>query len=287
MYFITMSIEDNYIEKKLRGSGGYTIAKINDKEQKMANLGGPELFLAGIGRLDSKRFIKYYCNKCEKNYEGAPAIEYENPNEDLGENIILIEKGEYKCNVCNYTIAQYRKFNELKEEEKTKEDIPPNDNLKEKNDTNVKLSKESETDNQETRMLSKDERSTRIGDKEIGFSPIEKLLGMYTYDNNAQLVGRINEIGLRKSPNGKAQFSFKIINKMKDIIEVLWDDIDKIGDIIILHEKNFNQNTKYSKNTNDKINNVIDNNKDSKICKNCNYKNDIEAIFCEECGKKL
>jgi sporulation protein YlmC with PRC-barrel domain/ribosomal protein L40E len=136
-------------------------------------------------------------------------------------------------------------------------------------------------------MLSKDERSTRIGDKEIGFSPIEKLLGMYTYDNNAQLVGRINEIGLRKSPDGKAQFSFKIINKMKDIIEVLWDDIDKIGDIIILHEKNSNQNTKYSKDINDKINNVIDNNKDSKICKNCNYKNDIEAIFCEECGKKL
>ena len=281
-----MSIEDNYIEKKLRGSGGYTIAKINDKEQKMANLGGPELFLAGIGRLDTKRFIKYYCNKCEKNYEGAPVIEYENPNEDLGENIILIEKGEYRCNVCNYTIAQYRKFNELKEEKRTKEHILPNNNLNEINDT-YKLTKESETDTQETGMLSKDERSIRIGDKEIGFSPIEKLLGMFAYDNNAQLVGRINEIGLRKSPNGKAQFSFKIINKMKDIIEVLWDDIDKIGDIIILHEKNSNQNTKYSKDINDKINNVIDNNKDSKICKNCNYKNDIEAIFCEECGKKL
>jgi len=35
-----MSKEDNYVEKKLRGSGGYTIAKINDQEQKMANLGG-------------------------------------------------------------------------------------------------------------------------------------------------------------------------------------------------------------------------------------------------------
>ena len=107
-----MSKKDNYIEKKLRGSGGYTIAKINDQEQKMANLGGPELFLAGIGRLENDRFIKYYCNKCEKGYEGAPIIQYENPNEDLGENIILIEKGEYKCKSCDYIIAQYRKFNE-------------------------------------------------------------------------------------------------------------------------------------------------------------------------------
>ena len=92
-----MSKKDNYIEKKLRGSGGYTIAKINDQEQKMANLGGPELFLAGIGRLENDRFIKHYCNRCEKGYEGAPIIQYDNPNEDLGENIILIEKGEYKC----------------------------------------------------------------------------------------------------------------------------------------------------------------------------------------------
>ena len=89
-------------------------------EQKMANLGGPELFLAGIGRLETDRFIKYYCNRCEKGYEGAPIIQYENPNEDLGENIILIEKGEYKCKSCDYIIAQYRKFNELKEDKYAK-----------------------------------------------------------------------------------------------------------------------------------------------------------------------
>ena len=110
-----MNKEGSFIEKKLRGSGGYTIAKINDNEQKRANLGGPELFLAGIGRLETDRFVKYYCNKCEKVYEGAPNIQYENPNEDLGENIILVEKGEYKCKICDYTIAQYRKFNDVKE----------------------------------------------------------------------------------------------------------------------------------------------------------------------------
>ena len=44
----------------------------------------------------------------------AQIIQYENPNEDLGENIILIEKGEYKCKICDYTLAQYRRFNECK-----------------------------------------------------------------------------------------------------------------------------------------------------------------------------
>ena len=32
-------------EKKLRGSGGYVIARISDNEQKKGNLGGPELFI--------------------------------------------------------------------------------------------------------------------------------------------------------------------------------------------------------------------------------------------------
>src|SRR5581483_3457150 len=101
---------EDMAEKKLRGSGGFAIARITEEEQKKGNLGGPELFLAGIGRLEEDRFEKYYCNKCEKEYEGAPAVIYENPNEELGEGVMLAEKGEYKCKTCNSTIAQYRKF---------------------------------------------------------------------------------------------------------------------------------------------------------------------------------
>jgi len=35
----------------------------------------------------------------------------ENPNEELGEEVILIEKGEYDCKICNNIIVLYRKFN--------------------------------------------------------------------------------------------------------------------------------------------------------------------------------
>lgn len=107
-----MTEDEGLKEKKLRGSGGFIIALVSDDEQKKGNLGGPELFIAGIGRLDKNRISKYYCNKCEKDYSESPDIIYENPNEEVGEGVILVEKGEYKCSFCKTTISQYRKFNQ-------------------------------------------------------------------------------------------------------------------------------------------------------------------------------
>ena len=39
--------------KKLRGSGGYIMASVDDEQQTKGNLGGPDLFLAPIGRLNT------------------------------------------------------------------------------------------------------------------------------------------------------------------------------------------------------------------------------------------
>ncbi|HYP43012.1 MAG TPA: hypothetical protein VEQ18_03230 [Candidatus Nitrosocosmicus sp.] len=276
-----MDNKGSFIEKKLRGSGGYTIAKINDIEQKMANLGGPELFLAGIGRLETDRFAKYHCNRCEKDYEGAPNIQYENPNEDLGENIILIEKGEYKCKLCDSVIAQYRKFNDLNESNAY---LPGNNNSEVKTDTKESL-KKPESDNQETTTepTNNNSKIRDVGQKE-DYSPIENIIGLLAYNNNAQLIGKISEIGLRKISEGKVQFSFKITNSLKkETIEVAWDNIDKIGDIVILHE-NFDNSSPSNKDKNSASSTI---NQNYKVCKNCNYQNDTEAIFCEECGKKI
>jgi len=96
--------------KKLRGSGGFVMASVTDEEQRKGNLGGPDLFLAPIGRLDSEKISKYFCNTCEKEYEGSPKIEYENPNEEVAENLFLVERGQYLCSVCNAALAEYREF---------------------------------------------------------------------------------------------------------------------------------------------------------------------------------
>ena len=85
-----MATDEELKEKKLRGSGGYIIARISDHEQKKGNLGGPELFIAGIGRLPKDRILKYYCNKCEKDYKSSPTLTYDNPNEEVGEGVVFI-----------------------------------------------------------------------------------------------------------------------------------------------------------------------------------------------------
>jgi len=299
-----MSKEKTFVEKKLRGSGGYAIAKVSDDEQKIANLGGPELFLAGIGKLDKDRFKKYYCNKCEKEYQGAPNLEFENPNEDLGENIILKEKGEYKCKNCDYIIAQYRKFDESKE----------NVNLesKETEKENEKYDGKVETENRNEsksinpiNQIENNDNDKAIPDLKSTYVHIEKIIGMSTYDNNAHLIGKVQEIGLRKLLDGKVEFSFKIKDSNNEIKEIEWNKISKIGDIIILADQNLQSNENKSRGSGGGNGNVSRGNSDmainsslstaattttkidTKTCRNCKYNNEAESIFCEECGKKL
>jgi DNA-directed RNA polymerase subunit RPC12/RpoP len=106
-----MSDSEDLEEKKLLGSGGYAFAKLTEQEEIKASLGVPQIFLGNVGRLNEDRFSKYYCNRCEKEYLGSPILSYENPNEQVAEGVILVEKGEYKCVTCNNVIALYRKFN--------------------------------------------------------------------------------------------------------------------------------------------------------------------------------
>ena len=311
-----MNKEKTFVEKKLRGSGGYAIAKVSDDEQKKANLGGPELFLAGVGKLDNDRFKKYYCNKCEKEYQGAPNLEFENPNEDLGENIILKEKGEYKCKNCDYIIAQYRKFDESKDNttleskdqdekeekgNKSYDEIVEIENRNENKNKSSSINPVNPTENSDNDKANPDLKSTYVH--------IEKIIGMSAYDNNAHLIGNVQEIGLRKLLDGKVEFSFKIKGSNNEIREIEWNKISKIGDIIILAADQSSQaNENKSRGLGAGVNNVSsgDSNmninsslsaaasassstgkSNSKTCKNCKSHNEAESIFCEECGKKL
>ena len=93
------------------GSGGYVYAKLTEKEEINASLGVPHLFLGNVGRLSYDRILRYFCNKCRQEHSGPPTINYENPGEELpGEGLILVEKGQYLCRVCNGIIAIYCKF---------------------------------------------------------------------------------------------------------------------------------------------------------------------------------
>jgi sporulation protein YlmC with PRC-barrel domain/DNA-directed RNA polymerase subunit RPC12/RpoP len=280
-----MMIEgDDLREKKLRGSGGYAFAKITEEEQKKGNLGGPELFIAGVGRLDEDRFSKYYCSKCEREYEGSPAINYDNPNEELGEGVTLIEKGEYKCRTCNNTLAQYRKF-DSPTTNPTKVEQQPSASVQVRSpEVNNKSETPSVTLSQDSISRATSAAKTTLT-TEAGFVPIQSLIGMLAYDSEALLVGRVQEIGLRKSSEGNAQISIKIVNddnndissSVRQANEVFWNNISKIGDIVLIDSR-----TKVGA-----TNPAFPKTKGSGKCLSCGYQNEEDAIFCEECGTKL
>jgi len=92
-----MGEKEDLEEKKLLGSGGYALAKITEDEEIKANLGIPQIFLANMGRLSKDRFLKYYCKVCDKELDVSPLIRYETPNEELGQGVIFVEKGEYNA----------------------------------------------------------------------------------------------------------------------------------------------------------------------------------------------
>jgi len=295
-----MAEDEELKEKKLRGSGGYVMARISDYEQKKGNLGGPELFIAGIGRLPKDRIIKYYCNKCEKDYPSSPDLNYENPNEEVGEGVILIEKGEYKCSVCNAIISQYRKFNnethppnkthsssQLKSSDVTKSVKGFSDSSSKNKSESEKPILSSNTYGENTlnsiQSESIDTKSTNVTTIVKGkYFPIQSIIGMPVYDHEAMLVGNVQEIGLRKSLNGKIQITLKIDNLDKtsetndDELhdEISWSDISKIGDIVLINW----QQKKIS---------LSNASTDKKICVTCQYRNESDALYCEQCGKKL
>jgi sporulation protein YlmC with PRC-barrel domain len=240
---------EDMAEKKLRGSGGYAIARITDEEQRKGNLGGPELFLAGIGRLDEDRFMKYYCNKCEKDYEGPPAIMYENPNEEVGEGVTLVEKGEYKCKACSATIAQYRKF-----------DAPAQQ---------MQAPAEAQSARTIEYVASPSSvitpKTTSPTTASESYMPIQSLIGMSAYDSGAMLLGKVAEIGLKKA-GANAQITIKVEDK-----EIPWDGISKIGDIVLLKDANEARQLPAM----------------GSKCRACGFQNEADSTFCAECGATL
>jgi sporulation protein YlmC with PRC-barrel domain len=269
---------NDYKDKKLRGSGGFVLAKITEEEQRKGNLGGPELFLAGVGRLEENRLLKHYCNKCEEQFDGPPSIVYDNPNEDLGEGVILEEKGEYKCKKCKNTIAQYRKFRSPQNEKTVQDDSSSvkHEEISQRN--SLTKAEESSKAFQHSAAGSTHEVHNALVNGE--FLPLHSLIEMPAYDSEAMLIGNIKEIGLRRLKNGRVDVSIMVNNQLKDKearrSEILWSKISKIGDIVLINENRSNVEPE-SHNVPTTL----------AKCKTCGYTNEEGSKYCEECGLKL
>jgi len=54
---------------------------------------------------------KYFCKKCESEFDGSPKIQIEeSPYEPVADGLILKERGQYTCGICGSIIGEYRVF---------------------------------------------------------------------------------------------------------------------------------------------------------------------------------
>lgn len=241
--------------KKLRGSGGYVMANVTDEQQMKGNLGGPDLFLAPIGRLENSRISKHFCNTCEKEFEGAPKIEFENPNEEVAENLILAEKGQYICTSCNSTIAEYRQFKKQNEASEI-------GNAKPLDSTQTIIPQESPKPVQAQPQTTPVQTSTQPGPA----GSVSSIEGLAVYDENAKKIGNAKQVGIDSNQ------SVVLLITKNDGSEgsIPWNSIRKVGEIILLGSPNISAQT-------------IQVGK----CPQCGFTNKEGSKFCEECGTKL
>ena len=234
--------------KKLRGSGGYVMANVTDDQQMKGNLGGPDLFLAPIGRLDTDKISKHFCNTCEKEFEGSPKIEFENPNEEVAENLILAERGQYICNSCNSSIAEYREFKKQDESGEVGSAKPLESTIENKQESIAPSIVETP---QET--------TTQPGPT----TSVSSIEGRGVYDENANKIGTAKQVGIDSTQ------SMVLVIVKNDGAEgsIPWSSIKKVGEIILLG--NPEEQVQPGK------------------CSSCGFVNKQGSKFCEECGTKM
>ena len=248
--------------KKLRGSGGYVMAKISDQEQMKGNLGGPDLFLAPIGRLDKDKITKYFCNTCEKEFEDSPKIEYENPNEEVAENLMLVEKGQYLCNSCNSSLAEYREFRKSDEEAEVGVAKPLDTNQQQTEISPEQPEQTPETSQQIQPQEIQQEQTTPSSTSEPT-GKVSSIEGLVVYDENATKIGTAKQVGIDSTQ------SMVLVITQNDGTEgsIPWKSIKKVGEVILLG--NPEESVQPGK------------------CSNCGFSNKEGSKFCEECGTPL
>ena len=239
------------------------MATVSDEQQVKGNLGGPDLFLAPIGRLDAKTITKHFCNTCEKEFEGPPKIEFENPNEEVAENLILAERGQYICNSCNASIAEYREFKKPNEEVEVGSAKPLDVNATTAPTVEATTAPTVEATTAPT--VEATTAPTVEATQPSSAASVSSIEGRMVIDENANKVGIAKQVGI----DGNTQSMVLVVIK-NDGTEgsIPWASIKKVGEVILLGKP-------------EEV--TVQPGK----CSECEFVNKEGSKFCEECGTKI
>jgi len=262
-FWVSGDMSEDLRIKKLRGSGGFVIAQVTDEQQRKGNLGGPDLFLAPIGRLDVESVKKYTCNTCDKEYEGSPKIEYENPNEEVAENLILAERGQYICTICGSPIAEYREFKKQNE----LGDVGNAKPIETQTEIGQEVMDEVQQQSDDQYHEFDDFMETVPETKPVD-STFNAISGMSVFDENAKQIGIVKQVGV----DSNNQVILVISDNEGNDVSINWERIKKVGEIILLGDSSATMSVSAQQGLR---------------CPSCNFDNKPDSKFCESCGTKI
>ncbi len=239
------------------------MASVSDEQQVKGNLGGPDLFLAPIGRLDADKITKHFCNTCEKEFEGPPKIEFENPNEEVAENLVLAERGQYICNSCNASIAEYREFKKPNEEVDVRRAKPLDPNVI---TPAVETAPAPAVETAPAPAVETAPAPAVETTQPSSSASVSSIEGRAVIDENANKIGTAKQVGI----DGNTQSMVLVITK-DDGTEgsIPWANIKKVGEVVLLGKPEETPASQPGK------------------CSECGFVNKDGSKFCEECGNKI
>jgi len=250
--------------KKLRGSGGFVMARVTDEQQSKGNLGGPDLFLAPVGRLESEKISKYTCNTCEKEFEGSPKIEFENPNEEVAENLILVERGKYLCNECGSTIAEYRDFRK------------PDEQIDVGLANPIEQQQETSFSDFDTFTEQETEQPQVVPEPNFSGGTFRSIFGMDVFDETAKKIGKAKQVGV----DSNQELVLVVSDVNANDIYINWSRIGTVGEVIFLGKSGKVAEIASEASAETPIVQGL-------RCPSCNFDNKPDSKFCETCGDKL
>ncbi len=190
-------MSDDVRIKKLRGSGGFVMALVTDEQQGKGNLGGPDLFLAPVGRLDTETIKKYSCNMCER--------------------------GQYLCTACSSIIAEYREF-------KKSDELGDAGFAKPLDDKGSIIEEATHDTEQQVDDLFNELGSSIQQEPQPTVSTFSAIPGMSVYDENAKKIGIAKQVGV----DSNNTVILVMTDNQGNDVSINWQRIKKVGEVILL-----------------------------------------------------
>ncbi|MFQ5573820.1 MAG: PRC-barrel domain-containing protein, partial [Nitrosopumilaceae archaeon] len=188
------------------------------------------------------------------------------------ENLTLVEKGQYMCHTCGSTIAEYREFQKPDVQRDVGVARPVTPDIGSTFTPPAETSFSQPPSDEPPLTMPTFDEPTSVSEPSIPEfqtrpmdSTFSSISGMVVIDENAKRIGTAKQVGVDSSQN----VVLVITNNVGSDVTVPWNNVKKIGEVILLgssSEMNVSQSGK---------------------CPNCNFSNKSGSKFCEQCGGKL